>query len=154
MFMTTSRRRHALEAMQAELDGREQRVSELEARLASAERAAHEFVEKARYTLESASLVLSEKHKEAGEALASVAHVLPYVLSGRRHWDGPSFPESAESARENAEAISRAYGFELPCDPTVAVKSLFDLSSMLLVPSHSLPVEGLRCRYPVKGTGH
>lgn len=152
MFVTRARHREAIGAAQNQLDDRDRRIAELEARVERAERVAHEIVEQARYTLESAALVLSDGDNLSGEALATVAHTLPYVFSGRRHWAerSPS-PGSAESAKAKVQAITRAHGFELPREPAEAVISLLKLSSKLLVPSFSLPVEGLRVRYPVTG---
>lgn len=128
-------------------------IAQWKVRAETAERAAHELVEETRYALGAAAEVLSEKSQVTGATLASIARVLPYVLSGRRHWDDfPfEFEGNATDAKAKAQAIARAHGFELPSNPTEAVKALLELSSMLLVPSYSLPVEGLKIRHPLEG---
>lgn len=146
MFITKQRHEAEVSELQARLSRREARVIELEARAERAERAAHEFAEKARYALESAALAVRGPDSD----LHTIAHALPYLYSGRRHWNDQSHPEIAADARVGAQQVTRAYGFELPTDPAEAVKSILELASMLLVPSHSLPVEGLKIRYPVE----
>lgn len=149
MLMSIARHRETVNELQAQLADRERHISELEARVECAEKTAHSFVEETRYALESAAEAMAKNDRETGATLASIAHVLPYVLSGRRRWGDPSPPEAAADAKEMAKATTRAYGFELPSDAAEGVKSLLELSSMLFVPSHSLPVERLRIRYPV-----
>ncbi|MCM3583731.1 hypothetical protein M3795_25000 [Ralstonia pickettii] len=150
-FLRAEKERGRIEAMQEQLAGRDHLIAEWKARAETAERAAHELVEETRYTLGAAAEILSKSNKASGDALTKIAHVLPYVLSGRRHWDDYLSETDAARVRAEAQAITRAHGFELPDRPTEAVKSLLELSSMLLVPSYSLPVEGLRIRYPLKG---
>ncbi|MGN7104859.1 hypothetical protein ACTHR6_24825 [Ralstonia holmesii] len=150
-FLRAEKERGRTEAMQQQLADRDRLIAKWKVRAETAERAAHELVEETRYTLGAAAEVLSKSDKAAGDALAKIAHVLPYVLSGRRHWDDYLSETDAASVRATAQAISRAHGFELPSHPTEAVKSLLELAMMLLVPSYSLPVEGLRIRYPLKG---
>lgn len=146
MFITKQRHKAEISELQASLSQQEARVIELEARAERAERAAHEFAEQARYTLESAALAVKGPNSD----LHTVAHALPYLYSGRRHWNDQSRPEIAADARIGAQQVTRAYGFELPTDPAEAVKSILTLASMLLVPSERLPVEGLKTRYPVE----
>ncbi len=150
MYITKQRHMAEVSALQARLSEHEARVIELEARAGRAERAAHEFAEEARYTLEAAALVLEAENSQSAASLATIAHALPYVFSGRRHWSEVALPELATDARTAAQKVSRSYGFELPTEPVEAVKSIMELASMLLVPSFSLPVEGLKIRYPVK----
>lgn len=145
MFMTKHRHNAEVLELQASLSWQEARLIELEARAERAERAAHEFAEEARYALESAASAVHGSDSE----LHTIAHALPYLFSGRRHWNDQSHPEIAADARVGAQQVTRAYGFDLPTDPVEAVKSILELASMLLVPSHSTPVEGLKVRYPV-----
>jgi len=146
MFITKQRHKAEVSDLQARLSQREARLIELEARAERAAQAAHEFAEEARYTLESAALAVNSPNSD----LHTIAHALPYLYSGRRHWNDQFHPDIAADARVGAQQVTRAYGFELPADPVEAVKSILELASMLLVPSHSLPVEGLKIRYPVE----
>ena len=151
MLMTTSRHRDVVAQLRTELADKDRRIAELEALTARVESHAHLLVEQTRYTLESAAQVLEQQNLARGEAIAKIAHTLPYVFSGRRHCTGSEMADAyaSKSAIETASAITRAHGFELPNDPVEAVKSLLELSSMLFVPSYSLPVTGLQIRYPV-----
>jgi hypothetical protein len=146
MFITKQRHKAEVSELQASLSQQESRVIELEARAERAERAAHQFAEEARYTLESAAWAVHGRDSD----LHTIAHALPYLYSGRRHWNDESHPGTASDARVGAQQVARAYGFELPPDPVEAVKSILELASMLLMPSNSLPVEGLKIRYPVE----
>ncbi|MCL6486472.1 MAG: hypothetical protein I4O49_20260 [Janthinobacterium lividum] len=153
-FLRAEKERSRIEATQKQLADMDCLIAEWKARAETAERTAHELVEETRYTLGAAAQVLSEKDKTTGDTLASIAHVLPYVLSGRRHWNDTPFDGNPTRAKAAAQAIAHAHGFELPTDPVEAVKALLDLSSMLLVPSYSLPVEDLKRRYPLEGNKH
>lgn len=149
MLKWIARHREAVNELQARVADRDRQIFELEARAERAEKTAHMLAEETRYTLESAAQLVSEGDPKTGETLANIAHVLPYVFSGRRHWDDPGYPKAVATALDTARATTREYGFELPDDPAEAVISLLELSSMLFVPSHSLPVDGLRIRHPV-----
>lgn len=146
MFISKQRYNAEVSELQTSLSQKEARLIELEARVERAERVAHEFAEEVRYTLESAALAVHGTNSD----LHTIAHALPYLYSGRRHWNDQSHPEISADARVGAQQVTRAYGFELPTDPAEAVKSILELACMLLVPSHSLPVEGLKIRYPVE----
>lgn len=125
-------------------------ISEIQSKLLKAEKAAHELIEQTRYTLESAALVLQEKNTNAAEQLHCISRCLPYILSGRRHWEEcPGDAVVSIDARRAVEKLANDCGFELPKDSVEAVKCLLELSSLLLVPAYSLPVDGLRVRYPV-----
>lgn len=76
-------------------------------------------------------------------------HVLPYLLSGRRHWDGPEMQGGADSAVLRAQQLAAEYGFSLPDDPVHRVKAMFDLAMALFNPALSLPLEGLRNHHPL-----
>ena len=136
-------------ALRAEIEQRDQRIAELESNVKAAEKRAHQIAEETRYTLEAAAEAIQKDDAARGEALASLAYALPYVLSGRRHWDDWPCTRTAEGARELALKVTRQYGFELPDVPTVAVKSMLELASMIFLPGRSLPVESWRQRYPV-----
>lgn len=151
MFITTRRYTTEVSALQKLLQESEQRASALEARAECAEEAAHRFAEEARYALESAAIA-ADLNSPASRALKAIAHALPYVYSGRRHWDEQPVPEITANALQAARSVTRAYGFELPADPVEAVVSIMKLSSMLLVPAHGLPVERLQARYPLQQT--
>lgn len=124
------------------------RVFELEARAEQAEKAAHIFVEEVRYTLEAAAAAVSAGNVK--NDLSTIAMALPYLYSGRRHWNEKPQLDIALEARLGARMLAREFGFELPTDPVEAVKSMLELSCMLLVPSQTEPVQGLRIRYPVQ----
>lgn len=151
MFITTRRYTAEVSALQTLLQESEQRACALEARAERAEEAAHRFAEEARYALESAAIA-ADLNSPAYRALKAIAHALPYVYSGRRHWAEPPQPEITADALQAARSVTRAYGFELPADPVEAVVSIMELSSMLLVPAHDMPVEGLKIRYPLQQT--
>ncbi|CAJ0807614.1 MULTISPECIES: hypothetical protein [Ralstonia] len=149
-FLRAEKERQRIEAMQKQLADMDRLNAECKVRAETAERAAHELVEEARYTLGAAAEVLAEKNQATGATLADIARVLPYVLSGRRHWNDQPCDGNATRVKAEAQAIARSHGFELPCDPIEAVKALLELSSMLLVPSYSLPIEGLKVLYPLE----
>lgn len=148
MFITTKRYKADLAELQARLAKQTARVFELEARAAQAERTAHVFAEEARYTLEAAAIAVHGDN--INNDLGAIAGALPYLYSGRRHWDEKADPGVAADAKRAARMIAQEHGFELPSDPVEAVKSMLELSSMLLVPSFSLPVQGLKVRYPIR----
>jgi len=86
------------------------------------------------------------------ESLSRLAHALPYVLSGRRHWNELSPPETSERMLTEAHAVVHRYGFDLPDDSVRAVHAMLDLAAMLLNPSASYPVEGWRASHPINAT--
>ncbi|MGG5276380.1 hypothetical protein [Pseudomonas syringae pv. coryli] len=136
--------------LQAQLDQHKARVVELEARAVIAEKAAHEFAEETRYVLEAAAIAVYGSN--TNNDLGTIAHALPYLCSGRRHWSEQADPVAAADAKLSAQVTTRKHGFELPSAPVEAVKSILELSCMLLVPAFKAPVEGLRSRYPVAKT--
>lgn len=61
-------------------------VAELQDEL---QRTRHEFIEDFRYVLEAGGDHVIGNDPLRGEHLRAVGHLLPYLLSGRRHWSGP-----------------------------------------------------------------
>jgi len=149
MLMTKSRHLASVAELHELLVERENQLAQLHTRVRNAERAAHKLAENTRYTLESAAYAFEDINKEASHSLHAIAHALPYVFAGRRHWQDHQDPALTAKARAGANAVTRAHGFELPTDPLAAVVSLLALASMLFVPSHCEQVEGLRHAYPV-----
>ncbi|MCK8652942.1 hypothetical protein PQH03_28305 [Ralstonia insidiosa] len=149
-FMFVSSRRHRLETdkLTSQLREQDQVIDGLAARIAMLERTRHDFVEEMRYVLESGASVLAREDEQTSDALRTLGHVLPYLLSGKRHWSDPAFPESAASARGEAQKLAEAHGFVLPSDPEEAVKAMLALAMMLFTPEQSLTVEGLRVLHP------
>lgn len=156
MFVTKQRHNEELAGLQARLAESEDLAAQLEARAERAEHQAHRFAEQARYALESAAVAIQGDDGAPARALKTIAHALPYVYSGRRHWDLPLELSADEAANARAEAgrVTQHYGFVLPADPFEAASSLLDLASMLLCPSHAMPVERLRSRFPYPREEH
>ncbi len=151
MLITKKRHNSELKAIHGVLKEKDLLIAELEERAAKAERAAHELTENARYALQVAADVLREKNQSDGDTLAVIAYSLPYVLSGRRHWnEAAASEERVVHACTCAEEITRLYGFTLPKNPVDAVLSLLALSCMLLAPSHKVRIEALREAYPLE----
>lgn len=138
-----------IKQLRAELGERDQRINDLVVRAVKAERDAHKLVEQMRYVLEVAGYA---GRATDAEAIAGIGHVLPYVLSGRRHWDEPAMPDMAAEHISAARRIAAAHGFELPDDPAMAVASLLDVAAMLFNPDRSFPVEGWRNMRPLRST--
>ncbi|MBA9846793.1 hypothetical protein DEE93_17710 [Ralstonia pickettii] len=150
--MLVSSRRHQLdtERLTSQVQRRDEVIAGLEARIEVLERTRHDFVEEMRYVLESGACVLAREDEARRDALKTVGHVLPYLLSGKRHWSEPAHLEAAASARSEAQKLAEVHGFVLPTDPEEAVKAMLALAMMLFTPEQSLPVEGLRVLYPAK----
>lgn len=145
-----SKERTELDRLRDELAESQKRYDELAASARTAARTAHGMVEQTRYTLEAAA-----KHASNPEALERIAHALPYVFSGRRHWSDPAMPEIAAERVEDARRVAAAYGFQLPDDPATAVESLLAVAAMLLDPAHNLKVKGMRSVWPLRdATGY
>lgn len=147
MFVSNSKHLVEVEQLRAELAERDQRISALTARAVKAERGAHEVVEQMRYVLEVAG---DAGRADDAETLGGIGHVLPYVFSGRRHWDDPDMPELVGVRVSAAQHIAAAHGFELPDDPAMAVASLLDVAAMLFNPARTFPVERWRNMRPLR----
>ncbi|MDR8092951.1 hypothetical protein KPB05_36450 [Burkholderia gladioli] len=146
MFISHAKHVAEVKQLRAELAERDRRISELTGRAAKAERAAHEVVEQMRYVLEVAA---EAGRADDAETLGSIGHVLPYVLSGRRHWGEPAPAESVTENLSTARCIASTHGFELPNDPAMAVVSLLDVAAMLFNSNRTFPVEGWRKMSPL-----
>lgn len=133
-----------------QIEQREQHIAELEADVKRAEQTAHKFTEEARYTLTAAAEVIERDSPERGKELATIAHTLPYVFSGRRHWDDWPCTRTAGENRAMALAVTRRYGIELPDDPVKAVVCLLALSITVLKPEQTTPAEYMRNAWPAK----
>ncbi|HDR9133262.1 TPA: hypothetical protein QDA91_004407 [Burkholderia vietnamiensis] len=126
---------------------RDRRISELTERAENAERGAHHVIEQMRYVLEVAG---DAGRATDAETIGTIGHVLPYVFSGRRHWNEPAPPESVSENMSAARRIALMHGFELPDNPVMAVASLLDVAAMLFNPTRTFPVEGWRNMHPVR----
>lgn len=131
--------------LREDIAAKERQVAEVSSKAAAAERTAHFLVEQMRYTLQAVAPTSTNE-----EAMSALAHALPYVLSGGRHWDDPPMLFCADDMMNSARAVAREYGFALPDDPVHAVQSLLELSAMLLNPGASWPVEMLRSSHPIR----
>lgn len=149
MFVSTHRHKQDTDRLAAELRARDEQIAVLEQRVIEAERTRHEFVEEARYVIEAGGDHVSSTDPLRGEHLKVLGHVLPYLLSGRRHWSDPEMPEVADSAVLRAQQLAAEYGFSLPDEPVHRAKAMFDLAMALFNPRLSLPLEGLRNRHPL-----
>lgn len=150
MFVRASRYHRDTRVLVQELDARDKLIAALQSQVANLEKSRHQFVEAARYVIESGSDVVRTMDADRGEELCELANTLPFLLSGRRHWDGPRFKQSSEGMRSAAERIASDNGFELPKDPVAAVMALFDLATALFSPGRSVPLETLRKRFPAE----
>lgn len=150
MLMSSRRHRIEMERLAAEVQERDVKIAQLEARSAALEKSRHDLVEEMRYVIESGAEAVAQADVHRANQLKALGHVLPYILSGRRHWDEPGEFASAQYALEEAGKLAETSGFTLPTDPVEAVKAMLDLAFMLFTPSYSLPVEGLRIRYPLR----
>jgi septal ring factor EnvC (AmiA/AmiB activator) len=137
-------------ALSAQIEQRDKRIAELEAKAIRAEQTAHKFTEEARYSLETAAEVIEKADAARGEQLAAIAFALPYVFAGRRSLNDPLCSRTSGEARARAVKVARQYGIELPDDPVHAVRCLLRLSITVLKPELSLPVEHMRGAWPVK----
>ena len=150
MFVSSRRHRTDTDRLASQVQGRDVVIADLEERIATLERTRHDFVEEMRYVLESGALAIARLDEQRGNALKTVGHVLPYLLSGKRHWCASVPPELAASALSEARKLAEAHGFALPSDPVEAVKAMLSLAMMLFTPEKSMPVEGLRVLHPLK----
>lgn len=149
MFVSTHHHKQEIDRLAATLKDKDEQIAALERRAVEAERTRHEFVEEIRYVIEAGGEHVSGNDALRGEHLKVLGHVLPYLLSGRRHWDDPEMPGVADSAVLRAQQLAAEYGFSLPDDPVHRVKATFDLAMALFNPALSLPLEGLRNRHPL-----
>lgn len=140
----------SMEQLASELEERDCQITALQERALQAEQTRHEFIEEMRYVIEAGSFQVQRDDPLRSEHLKMVGHVLPYLLSKRRHWGDLDMPEFAESVQTKAKQLAAEYGFALPDDPVHAVKSMLDLAFVLFNPAMSFPLEGLRNRYPVQ----
>lgn len=144
MFISKREHDRVVTQLRDEMAAKERHVAELASKAAAAERTSHFLVEQMRYTLQAVAPTSTNE-----KAMSTLAHALPYVLSGRRHWDDPPELICADDMMASARAVARDFGFALPNDPVHAVQSLLELAAMLLNPSASWPVEMLRSRHPI-----
>jgi hypothetical protein len=150
MLFPSQRYKLENERLSAELQLKDQHIKDLERRAADAERTRHDLIEQVRYMLEAGADAIGELAPQRGEQLSTLGHVLPYLLSGKRHWSDPSGLGPAEDAQARARQLAEAHGFALPPDPVDSVKAMLDLAMMLFNPARSFPVEGWRNCYPLK----
>ena len=149
MFVSTHHHKRETDRLTAELKDRDERIAALERRVVEAERTRHEFIEEIRYVIEAAGDHVIGNDPLRGEHLRTLGHVLPYLLSGRRHWSGPELPGGADSAVLSAKHLAAEYSFSLPDDPEGAVKAMLDLALVLFNPARSSPLERLRNHHPL-----
>jgi len=149
MFISTHRHKQQIDRLAAELKGKVEQIAALERRAIEAERTRHEFIEELRYVIEAGGDHVIGNDPLRGEHLRTLGHVLPYLLSGRRHWNDPELPGIADSAVLRGKQLAAEYGFTLPDDPVDAVKAMLDLALALFNPALSLPLKGLRNRHPL-----
>jgi hypothetical protein len=144
MFVSTQRHKMVIDRFAAELRRRDEQIAALKQRVTEAERTRHEFIEEVRYVIEAGGDHVGDSDSLRGAHLKALGHVLPYLLSGRRHWNDPEMPQVADPAVVNARQLAAEYGFTLPDEPVPAVKAMLDLAMALFNPALSLPLEGLR----------
>jgi len=150
MLLSSRRDRLDTDKLASQVQDQQEVIAGLEARIAMLERTRHDFVEEMRYVLESGALAVAREDEQRGDALKTLGHVLPYLLSGKRHWSDPAIPESAARALSEAQKLAEAHGFVLPSEPVDAVRAMLCLAMMLFTPEQSLPVDGLRVLHPLK----
>lgn len=150
MFITEHRHEHEIASLAAQLKDKDTLIAALERRVLEAERSRHEIVEEVRYLIEAAAdqCLRCDPH---AEHLRTLGHVLPYLLSGKRHWNDSArmVALSTADAVHDAKQLAAEFGFTLPDEPVDAVKAMLDLALVLVNPALSLPLEGLRHRYPI-----
>ncbi len=149
MFVSTHHHKRETDRLNAELKDRDERIAALERLVVEAERTRHEFIEEIRYVIEAGGDHVIGNDPLRGEHLRTVGHVLPYLLSGRRHWSGPELQGVTDSAVLSAKQLAAEYGFSLPDDPEGAVKAMLDLALVLFNPALSSPLERLRNHHPL-----
>ena len=150
MFVSAHRHKAEINGLAAELRSKDESIAALEKRAIEAERTRHDFIEGVRYVIEAGGYHVGSSDSLRGERLKTLGHVLPYLLSGRRHWIDPEMPKIADSAIASGKQLAAEYGFTLPNDPEYAVKAMLDLALVLFNPALSLPLEGLRNFYPLE----
>lgn len=146
MIISSRRHRLEMEELGGKLRASEWRVTDLEQRLSQVERSRHEFVEQMRYVLEAGGEALEEVDTLRGENLKRLGHVLPYLLTGRRHWDEAGVEDAGRVVLE-ARKLAAQQGFALPAEPASGVLAMLDVAITLFNPSRSDPVERLKDRY-------
>jgi len=149
MFVSTHHHKRETDRLTAELKDRDERIAALERRVVEAERTRHEFIEEIRYVIEAGGDYLFRNDRLRGDHLRTVGHVLPYLLSGRRHWIEPELPGVTDSAVLSAKLLAAEYGFSLPDDPQRAVKAMLDLATVLFNPARLSTLERLRNHHPL-----
>lgn len=144
-FISRREHDHVITQLRNEIAAKGHQLAEVNSKALAAERTAHFLVEQMRYTLQAVAPTSTNE-----EAMSALAHALPYLFSGRRHWDDPPMLFCADDMMDSARAVARDFGFALPDDPAHAVQSLLELAAMLLNPGASWPVEMLRSSHPVR----
>ncbi len=107
MFVSTHHHKRETDRLNAELKDRDERIAALERRVVEAERTRHEFIEEIRYVIEASGDHVISNDPLRGEHLRTVGHMLPYLLSGRRHWSGPELQGVTDSAVLSAKHRGR-----------------------------------------------
>jgi len=153
MLITERRHKYQLEKLNSVLEDNEREIIELSRQLASVERSRHEFVELTRYVIESGAMALGDTGDDRASDLSKLGHVLPYVLSGKRSWDGPVMQPQSRSPRDRADELAKKYHFTLPGDPIEATKALLMLAMVLFTPGASVPLHTLQRRFPIEQGG-
>lgn len=150
MFVSERRHKAEIDWLTTEVEMRDNAIAALEKQLIEAERTRHDFIEEVRYVIEAGGHHVGGSDSRRGEHLKIVGYILPYLLSGRRHWIDPEMPDIAGPAIESGKQLAAEYGFVLPDDPECAVKAMLDLALVLFNPAFSLPLERLQNRYPLE----
>lgn len=149
MIVSTRRHKQEVGRLTSEVQNRDKQISALEKRAIEAERTRHNFLEEMRYVIEAGGEHVNGSNSLRGEHLKTLAHVLPYLLDGRRNWNDQKIPEIAESAVLNAKQLATEYGFSLPNEPELAVQAMLDIAKFIFNPKLLLPLQGLRNLYPI-----
>lgn len=154
MIISTRSHELAVAKLNELLQRKEAEIAVLERRISKGERSRHEIIEKVRSVIEAAGHRVGTTSAEQGEGLAGIGYALPYLLSGRRHWEGPTIKEGSELAIQNASEIARKHGVSLPADPVQAVKAALDIALALINPACNVPLTALRNREERPQKGH
>lgn len=146
MFVSIAQHDAEVGRLTAALRDRELRIAAMEQHLSELERTRHDLVEWSGYVITSAADPVRDSDAMCSEQLRAIGQALPYLLTGRRTWDGPEMQNAAEAAISRVQQLAVDFGLSMPDDPVRRVHAMLCLAMVLFNPVHSVPIDSYRLR--------
>lgn len=144
MFVSIAQHEAAVGRLTAALREKDLRIAAMEQQLSELERTRHDLVEWSGYVITSAADPVGDSDAMRGEQLKAIGRALPYLLNGRRTWDGPEMQNAAKAAISRVQQLAVDFGLSMPDDPVRRVHAMLCLAMVIFNPVHSVPIGSYR----------